>query len=132
MSNELSASELNFGPAHIRDTEHVLEQLDLLAKGSLPLIKACQLGLAGAIAWILVINKNRTPASRVGMVTAQLQSALEDFHEARLAIIKPYRHLFDPAHPLEDGHGKVRTSEPADSRFNIAVSFGLSLRSTIW
>jgi hypothetical protein len=111
----------------IRDTAHILEQLDLLAEGSLPLIQACQKGIATSIKWLLTANRDRhiiplpvrkatkveekAAKDSVEEVTANLQSQLNDYHRARLAVVKPYGHIFDPAHPPSDGadYRKVST-----------------------
>ncbi|KAK8861286.1 hypothetical protein IAR55_002105 [Kwoniella newhampshirensis] len=116
------------------DTEHVLAQLDILARGCLPVIRACEAALSAATGWILNVNSDRklfslhhkskgtTPLTdgasttekngaqrrKLEEVVGNLQSALDDFCIARLEIIKPYRHLFDPAHPAdEEAHGKM-------------------------
>nr|XP_031859088.1 uncharacterized protein CI109_005438 [Kwoniella shandongensis]KAA5526160.1 hypothetical protein CI109_005438 [Kwoniella shandongensis] len=116
------------------DTEHVLAQLDILARGCLPVIRASEAALSAATQWILNVNRDRnlfssstkskSNSAKVGgsqsnektgevkqnkleEVVGKLQSALDEFRIARLEIIKPYRHLFDPAHPAEeDVHGK--------------------------
>ncbi|WVQ83523.1 hypothetical protein IAT38_005664 [Cryptococcus sp. DSM 104549] len=121
------------------DTEHVLEQLGILARGSVPVIRACEAALSEANEWILNVNhdrrllsvpvqkfmfgksgdasvgekgqqqKNGVECSRLSEVTGNLQSALDDFQVTRLEIVRPYRHLFDPNHPSEEGrrHGKI-------------------------
>ncbi|WVQ94336.1 hypothetical protein IAU59_001415 [Kwoniella sp. CBS 9459] len=116
------------------DTEHVLQQLNILARGSLPVIRTCEAALSVSIRWILNVNRDRRIISGVhrnssagsdhqekskasqssleGLeeVTNQLQAALNGFSEARKEVIKPYRHLFDPAHPADEGmHGHGRT-----------------------
>jgi hypothetical protein len=104
--------------ADSRDTAHVLEQLNLLADGSLPLIRACQQALSTSVKWLQTANRDRhvlplpvfkkvaedEQARKDGVeeVTANLQSMLDDFHMARLAVVKPYAHIFDPAHPPTD------------------------------
>ncbi|OXG24105.1 hypothetical protein C361_02654 [Cryptococcus neoformans Tu259-1] len=111
------------------DTEHVLEQLDILARGSVPLIRACEAALSEATDWILNVNRDRSiftwpsrhrkaqkekrkdekvvATTKLEEVTGDLQSALDDFCIARLEIIKPYKHLFDPTHPEEGRRGKM-------------------------
>lgn len=92
----------------LSDTEHILEQLALLADAGLPLIQACRQGLGAAITWIVHCNKLRTPkgprpqVAPIEEITGLLQSALDDFHVSRLVAVKPYRHVFDPAHPPSD------------------------------
>ncbi|KIR40091.1 hypothetical protein I307_04809 [Cryptococcus deuterogattii 99/473] len=112
------------------DTEHVLEQLDILARGSAPVIRACEAALSEATDWILNVNRDRkifpwpiqhrkarkekerdekdVAITRLEEVTGHLQSALDDFCVTRLEIIQPYKHLFDPTHPEDGGHrGKM-------------------------
>lgn len=107
----------------------MLEQLDILARGSVPLIRACEAALSEATDWILNVNRDRSiftwpsrhrkaqkekrkdekvvATTKLEEVTGDLQSALDDFCIARLEIIKPYKHLFDPTHPEEGRRGKV-------------------------
>lgn len=106
-----------------------MEQLDILARGSVPLIRACEAALSEATDWILNVNRDRSiftwpnrhresqkekrrdekviATTKLEEVTGHLQSALDDFHIARLEIVKPYKHLFDPTHPEEGRRGKV-------------------------
>ncbi|OCF42538.1 hypothetical protein I317_03654 [Kwoniella heveanensis CBS 569] len=118
--------------AFATDTEHVLQQLNILARGSLPVIRSCEAALSASISWILNVNRDRriippvtskkdsvedekakgpqTSLERLQKVTDHLQAALDEFSEVRKEVIKPYRHLFDPAHPAEEamhGHGKT-------------------------
>lgn len=108
----------------------MLEQLDILARGSAPVIRACEAALLEATDWILNVNRDRkifpwpsehrkarkekgtdekiVATTRLEEVTGHLQSALDDFCVTRLEIIQPYKHLFDPTHPEDEGHrGKV-------------------------
>ncbi|WVF66724.1 hypothetical protein IAT40_001466 [Kwoniella sp. CBS 6097] len=121
--------------AFATDTEHVLQQLNILARGSLPVIRTCEAALSVSISWILNVNRDRriipavsskmattgsdgqeksktpqTSLKRLEEVTNQLQAALDEFAEVRKEVIKPYRHLFDPAHPADEGmHGHGKT-----------------------
>lgn len=104
----------------------MLEQLDILARGSAPVIRACEAALSEATDWILNVNRDRkifpwpsqhrkarkekerdekdVAITRLEEVTGHLQSALDDFCVTRLEIIQPYKHLFDPTHPEDGGH----------------------------
>jgi hypothetical protein len=88
----------------------------MLAIAALPLVGKCREGLAAVTTWIIICNKARHHKVKedysVDDATAALQSALDDFHIARLAAIKPYGHCFDPAHPPSEeiDYKKVRTS----------------------
>jgi len=89
--------------AHFRDTDNILEHLNLLAVAAQPLISACQHGLTAVIKWIKVCNKASAEHDhRAQEMTGQLQNALNDFRVARLAAVRPYRHVFDPAHPASE------------------------------
>ncbi|WWC87577.1 uncharacterized protein L201_002467 [Kwoniella dendrophila CBS 6074] len=121
--------------AFATDTEHVLEQLYILARGCLPVIKACEAALSASTAWITNLNRDRRvipklihrhkekiPANGSSdekvtetindllLVTNELQAALDTFTTVRVEVIKPYRHLFDPNHPADDSiHGHDKT-----------------------
>ena len=90
------------------DTEHILEQLSLLANAALPLVRQCRSGLSAAIAWLEHCNRGRhhgtaaKDADSMQNICSSLQHALAEFDTARLVAIKPYRHVFDPAHPPAD------------------------------
>ena len=75
----------------------------MLAIAALPLVSKCREGLDAAAGWINLCNDAHHHEAKedytVEERTGALQSALDDFHVARLAAIKPYRHVFDPAHP---------------------------------
>lgn len=77
-------------------TVNILAQLDLLATCSLPLARACKSSLMRIDDWFRLIDKKQRPS--LDEVTSQLQSALDDYHVQRLETVKPFRHMFDPAH----------------------------------
>lgn len=96
------------------DTEHVLEQLGLLARAALPLARQCATGLSSANTWLIAANRRHTHKVEQDMhhaipdVVSSLQSAIDDFRIARLDAVSPYRHLFDPAHPPSDEGRKLK------------------------
>ncbi|TYJ59015.1 hypothetical protein B9479_000003 [Cryptococcus floricola] len=106
------------------DTAQVLEQLDILARGCVPVIRGCQSALTKASQWIMNVNHDRhimtwasqqtqnhkkgAPDDALSQVIATLQGALDDFQISRCQIIQPYKHLFDPNYPTETGlRGKM-------------------------
>ncbi|WVR04089.1 hypothetical protein IAU60_001088 [Kwoniella sp. DSM 27419] len=119
--------------AFATDTEYVLEQLNILARGSLPVIRACESALSASTDWILNVNRDRhfirkvktrteksldesenipraTPLEKLEAITRELQAALDRFADERKEVIRPYKHLFDPAHPADDSvHGDGKT-----------------------
>ncbi|WRT65402.1 uncharacterized protein IL334_002345 [Kwoniella shivajii] len=111
------------------DTEHVLEQLNILARGCLPVIRSCEAALSTSTSWVSSVNRDRDllprrkgkndmdekssgeGVNRLVQVTNDLQAALDEFCVARVEIIKPYRHLFDPNHPADEAlHGPDKTN----------------------
>ncbi|WWC68937.1 uncharacterized protein I206_102873 [Kwoniella pini CBS 10737] len=122
--------------AFASDTEHVLEQLNILSRGCLPVIKACEAALSTSTNWISNLNRDRKIIPRfhtkakqailangtnekiynedtnnLARVIKDLQAALDEFCIARVEVIKPYRHLFDPNHPADEGiHGRDKTN----------------------
>ncbi|KAL7419840.1 hypothetical protein Q5752_005756 [Cryptotrichosporon argae] len=88
------------------DTEHMLEQLELLASGSRPLVDALRAAVRASTSWCVLVDKKRAVrephGARLAEQTAALQGALDDFRGARLDVIRPYKHLFDPTHPPPD------------------------------
>jgi hypothetical protein len=89
---------------HDRDLGKVIEQLELLATGALPLVKALRGALAEACTWSQTSDKKRHAQGRdVAATTARLRVALAEFQEHRGVVTRPYRHLFDPSHK-RDAH----------------------------
>ncbi|BEI80174.1 hypothetical protein CcaverHIS002_0107030 [Cutaneotrichosporon cavernicola] len=87
-----------------RDLHKAIEQLELLAKGALPLVKALRAGITTACTWSVTSDKKRHAEARdVLSTTALLRVALAEFKEHRGVVTRPYRHLFDPTHK-RDAH----------------------------
>lgn len=86
----------------------MVTQLDILAQVSLPVVVAGQAALHAVNAWLAEVNHPKRLAKGKGreilQVQSTLQGALDDFQTRRLAIIKPFRHLFDPTHPADTAH----------------------------
>lgn len=88
-----------------RDLTKVIQQLELLSAGALPLVKTLRQGLSEAVTWSQTSDRKRHARDRdMAMATAQLRVALAEFKEHRGVVTKPYRHLFDPAHKRDRGH----------------------------
>ncbi|WVQ74377.1 hypothetical protein IAR50_003978 [Cryptococcus sp. DSM 104548] len=91
------------------DTAQVLEQLDILARGCVPVIRGCQHALTKASEWISPKSHRQCAVDdALSQVIVALQGALDDFQTSRLQIVQPYKHLFDPNYPTETGlRGKM-------------------------
>ncbi|GMK54562.1 hypothetical protein CspeluHIS016_0111480 [Cutaneotrichosporon spelunceum] len=86
------------------DLGKVIEQLELLADGALPLVGALRAALAVARTWAVTSdNKRHVQERNMASTTAQLRVALAEFQEHRGVVTRPYRHLFDPRHK-RDAH----------------------------
>ncbi|OCF58351.1 hypothetical protein L486_04383 [Kwoniella mangroviensis CBS 10435] len=131
-----STRYMDIEKAFASDTEYVLEQLNILARGCLPVIRACEAALSTSTSWILNVNRDRRvipklhkkrqdqisangssekrspeAINKLIQVTNDLQAALDEFCVIRVEVIKPYRHLFDPNHPADEGiHGSDKTN----------------------
>ncbi|WVW79680.1 hypothetical protein I302_101649 [Kwoniella bestiolae CBS 10118] len=131
-----STRYMDIEKAFASDTEYVLEQLNILARGCLPVIRACEAALSASTSWISNLNRDRRvipkfpqgkkkqisadelnekrspeDMNKLKKVTEDLQSALNEFCVIRVEVIKPYRHLFDPNHPADEGiHGSDKTN----------------------
>ncbi|WWC59927.1 uncharacterized protein I303_102489 [Kwoniella dejecticola CBS 10117] len=132
-----STRYMDIEKAFASDTEYVLEQLNILSRGCLPVIRACEAALSTSTHWISNLNRDRsiilkphpkdadqeikangpnektpkTQIDKLAQVTNDLQAALDEFCVARVEVIKPYRHLFDPNHPADEGiHGRDKTN----------------------
>lgn len=91
--------------AEDRDFSGVIEQLELLSAGALPLVKALRKGLGEAVTWSTTSDSKRHAHARdIAQATAYLRVTLEEFKEHRGVVTKPYRHLFDPLHKRERSH----------------------------
>lgn len=95
------------------DQQDTLAQMGILACSALPLVRTCKRALDAAGGWIIGVNKDRHLVRDGGdredlkdHIKA-LEAAIQAFGTARLAAIKPYRHIFDPAHPAEEHQAKV-------------------------
>lgn len=92
-----------------QDMGKVIEQLELLSTGALPLVKALREALAQAAAWTKTSDRKRHDQSRdMAKAIAQLRVMLEEFKGQRGGVTKPYRHLFDPSHQRDRRNGMSR------------------------
>jgi hypothetical protein len=120
----------------------ILQQLDLLGASCLPLVKASKAALSYSNAWITRVNRDRSivhfskllgrqkavpdkekERQELTDIIQNLETELEMFMgHGRLLVLKPYRHLFDPAHPPSDelNYRKVRL-ELRISRLSLTI-----------
>jgi hypothetical protein len=86
-----------------QDIKRLVDQLDLLCRGALPLVKALGEALDHSIVWTKTSDKKRHDYLRTVQKTyGQLTVMLAEFKEHRGEVIKPYRHLFDSSQPLPE------------------------------
>ncbi|KAL1410159.1 hypothetical protein Q8F55_004164 [Vanrija albida] len=82
-----------------QELDRVLEGMELLSKGSLPMAKALVAGLGAGSAWVHTSDRKR-PAGAEALKEAatELEAALKQYKMLRPEVIKPFAHLFDPSH----------------------------------
>jgi hypothetical protein len=82
-----------------------------MAEAALPVVQSCRTALEIASEWLNNANnprrKNKSDFDTLAQASVSLQSALDDFQVGRLQILMPFRHLFDPNHPVVDLTHKV-------------------------
>ena len=114
--------------ADISDPEQILEQLNLLANASLPLVMVLERSLSAVVEWLTqqygfpwshrrdtASDTVRAKSALVIGVKADLEIALQEFHSARLVVVKPYSHLFDSANPQFGESKKFKVGEASRS-----------------
>lgn len=86
-----------------RELDRVLEGMELLSKGSLPMAKALNEGLAAGSAWCHASDRRRFAGDEeLKRCIAELETELKRYKMLRPDVIKPFAHLFDPSHFNED------------------------------
>lgn len=86
-----------------RDLVRIVQQLELLSNGSLPLVKALRQGLTLSLKWAETSDRKRYAMMRdMQRAYSELNVMLQEFREHRTEVIRPYAHLFDPNHPSNE------------------------------